>query len=294
MKKGFTYALAAMVALPIISWGASSISGEVDGGLGGVATNFFVVGATVTLISGAGDDAVTVATTTTNDNGQYAFNNVTTTGFIQISVSADGYTPNPSTTVGAINADTNLTVNFVLLSSGSQAVPGTSSIGGQVTGPGALAGVQVTLRRRATNTSAYVAVDSTLTDTYGSYLFSNIAAAGASADINAYSLVVNVGGYNSFTSGNIAVADNVTVVSNIGLTVTALSQSSFDNVRQIRFSNLNGQLAMDLTASSKARTVEVFDLNGMVQNRVLVPANASRVMLSAAFAPEKGFLFRVK
>ena len=293
MKKVLASLIIQMIALPIMGWGAT-INGQVTGGVGGVATTDFLSGATVTLISGAGSQATVVGSTTTDPTGQYSFSNVAV-GFFQVVVSADGYTPNPSSTVLAINSDTSTIVtNFSLLTSGSNNIPGTASIGGQVTGTTPIAGAQVILRRRGTATGAYVLVDSTITDSLGAFLFSNILSAGANFDVNAYTLVVNLGGYNTFTSGNLTVGDNITLISNIGLTLTSLSPKFYGKTQGLRFSNLGTQLAVDLTASKISRTLAIYSLNGGIRSRIPVAADASRVFVPSAFAPEKGFFFSVK
>lgn len=294
MKKGLVYLITSMMALPMAGWGAT-ISGEVDGGLGGVATSNFVPGATVTLISGAGSQATAVGVTTTDVSGLYSFTNVAV-GFFQVVVTADGYTPNPSSTVLAINSDTsNATANFALLTAGSQNVPGTSAIGGQVTNGSSVpvANAQVNLRRRGSTTGAWFMVDSTTTDSLGAYLFSNILAAGNSFDVNAYSLVVNVGTYNSFTSAALTVGNNLTLISNVALTPTALMQA-LGQTRSLHFSRSNGQLLLDLGSSNSLRSVDIYSLNGSLQKQVRVPAGAAKVSIPMSYAPEKGFVFQIK
>jgi hypothetical protein len=53
-------------------------------------------------------------------------------------------------------------------------------------------------------------------------------------------------------------------------------------------------LALDLGVSKVARTVEVFNLGGSLMHQTTVPVGASRALVPSIFAPENGFLFRVK
>ena len=83
----------------------------------------------------------------------------------------------------------------------------------------------LTGKHYATTTSAWVLVDSVMSDSNGIFLLDSILAAGTGTTANAYSLVVNMPGYAAFTSGNLTVAADQVVISNIALTVTALLPS---------------------------------------------------------------------
>lgn len=286
--------LSIAMILPIASWSASTISGQILWGVPGTTGTTPIAGAQVTLVNGAGSGATVVAVTTTDTNGSYTFT-FNETGLMQVMASASGYTPNPDVALVGVNGDTSVVTNITLNSSGSANIPGTSAIGGKVTSGGnAVGSAMVTLRRRATTTSGWVLVDSTMSDSNGVYLFSNIIAAGTGTTANAYSLVITAAGNANFTSGNLTVADGQVLVSNAALTAVALQNPVSGNKHILRFKNTGDRLILDLGLSMESRTVSIFSLNGTLQNRVSVPVGESQIAFSSRFSPSNGYLFQVK
>jgi len=296
----------ALVSFPMMGWSAV-INGTVLAGAPGTVASEPVVGATVVMSSYAGGSADSLGSATTNSSGVYTFP-AAPNGPVEISVNTPGYSSG-ALVVAINNSDSTLTENFSLTdSSQSGNISSDANIAGQVTITGTSTPVpntNVYLRRRATATSAYVLVDSALSDANGVYVFDNILPAGTvSGDIaNAYTVAVSsfydsANTYAAFTSGAITVADAQTAVSNIALTVsgpasikTAFSQNS---AQSIRFSTAGDQLLLDLGTSNATRTVSIFGMDGTLQRQVTVPGNESRTTVPAIYAPANGFLFRVK
>lgn len=290
MKKSLGY-LSIALLLPAMSL-AATVTGLVTGTIPGTTSAAAIVGAKIVLIGGT---STVLDSTTTDATGRYTFT-TTVTGFIQVMASATGYTPASINTASSVATTTSTaTVNFTGFTSASGAnAPGTSSIGGLITSGGnAVAGVKIVLRRRATTTSAYVLVDSTISDVNtGAYLFSNILAAGTGTTANAYTLVVSKTGYTTVTSATQTVANGATTILNVALTATALNSVAYAGMG-IRFSTTGDHLILDLGAASSApRTVFILSPNGTLRYSVPVAMGESHASVPAAFS--KGYLFQVK
>ncbi|MDB5047373.1 MAG: hypothetical protein JWO30_444 [Fibrobacteres bacterium] len=62
----------------------------------------------------------------------------------------------------------------------------------------------------------------------------------------------------------------------------------------IRFVSIGDKLALFMGGSASARTVAVYDVNGMLRHMVFVPAGQTRTVISNRYSPDNGFLFQVK
>lgn len=204
--------------------------------------------------------------------------------------------------------DTSATVSFgatttlnAVLTTATASLGGTISfetMAGGTTSP--LASAKLYLQRRATNFGAgsttFWTVDSTTTDVNGLYDFVNMIA-GTIANYRVEVLY-------TFNTGSVVDSTNNTTVAAgaaVTLNYTVLKPTSiFGQVaattgdNSIRFISAGGQLTLEFSPKTMARTVSIFDLSGALQHQVSIPANADRVMVPGAFAPGNGFLFQVK
>ena len=273
-----------------------------------------IAGAKVVFLVGTAK----VDSATTDTNGNYS--KVLGAATYNIRVSAAGMKSDR----GYPSKDTTATVNF-----GSNTVmntgltPALSTIGGTIhatnaTGGPIVSGAKVVLQHRMRSIPAAQAVwyslDSTTTDANGIFSFSNLisAPAPASATYGSYRVLVTATGYRNYpntTAENnadvyqVAYGATYIVNPNIAMTIGCLSlpvdcmeifSNSQERLQNIRFSLMSDQLILNLNSSSVVRTLEIFDLKGVLQRSVQIPANESRIILPASFAPEKGFLYGLK
>ena len=94
------------------------------------------------------------------------------------------------------------------------------------------------------------------------------------------------------TNGDIVVVQGVGSRSDFNFTSDIAVRLGLANSPGIHFLQTGNRLELNMDASSVARTVEVFDMQGVIHSRILVPASASRVTVPTAF--EKGFFFQIK
>ena len=266
-----------------------------------------IPGAKVMFLNGTAK----VDSITTDANGNYS--KVLNTASYNIRVSAVGMKSNR----GLPTKDTMATLVF-----GSNTVmntgltPALSTIGGTIHGTNAttgpiVSGAKVVLQRRMASTPAaqavYYTLDSTITDANGIFSFSNLIAAPApaSATNGSYHVLVNANGFRTYPNTpaentadvyQVAYGATYIVTPNIALFIQPISINSVhSNAGQpIHFSLMGDQLIMNLNSSSVVRTLEIFDLKGVLQRTIQIPANESRITLPASFAPEKGFLYGLK
>jgi hypothetical protein len=296
------FSTVALMALPIVGWGAT-ITGTVLSGAPATVASTPVVGATVILSSYGQGSQTPLYTATTDNSGNYSFPNAPV-GPLSVSATAPQFSPG-FIALAVNSSDTTLQENFSLTDSTLTGnIKSDANIFGTITAGGvALVNTKILLRRRATatgTTSNYVIVDSAYSDVNGVFVFDSILAVGTGLIANAYTLVVNsftdsANSYALFTSGNLTVADGVTLQSNIALTATGVRPVlATDKVQGIQFSVSGDKLLLDLGTSSASRTVSIYGTNGALQRQLSVAGGESRVTLPASYAPSNGFLFRVK
>jgi len=203
--------------------------------------------------------------------------------------------------------DTSATVSFgatttlnAVLTTATASLGGTISSQYQGGAVSPLSGAKLYLQRRATNFGAgsttFWTVDSATTDVNGLYDFVNMIA-GTIANYRVKILYTfNTGAINDSTvnttvAAGAAVTLNFTVQQPIPI-FSQVAAATGDN--SIRFISAGGQLALEFSPKTMARTVSIFNLSGALQHQVSIPANADRVMVPGAFAPGNGFLFQVK
>lgn len=279
-----------------------------------------VAGAKVVVLSVARYNTTRVDSLITDSIGNYNFtgSHALNAGTYTIKVSAPGYKSNTGAPTQdsagiAIAYGQNLAVNLTLtpaqhgasgyvyiLSSTGVPIPGRDTISLP------LAGVKVVLQRRTKTSATYVSLDSTTTDSYGFYWFSGMIAATGGTGGN-YQLVMSKTGYGSSNSNPYPrVVTNLTTPTGPDLTSIIdvpnqylsngipITPSISDRSHGLHFSTMGDHLVLDLTASTAARTIQVFDLNGKLQQRVHVKPGESRVFVPATYAPKKGFVFLMK
>jgi len=151
-----------------------------------------------------------------------------------------------------------------------------------------LSGATLVLRRGSATGSI---IDSVVTDSTGTYTFSNVAPGAPN-----YWITVSTSLAPDTTLANVAVGNGVTLTRNIVVTggPVSIHPIAVGNLNRIQFSRMGDRLILDLGVSSTARSVTVFNMNGALQHRASVPAGESRASVPATFAPANGFLFQVR
>ena len=264
-----------------------TLNAVVTGALSGTvvssaAGNPPVANALVVVTTGGGGGGGTVVDSMRTDAaGIYAFTvNVAT---YTVTVSATSYT---TVTRNVTVTATGTTSNFTLT-----AIVNNSILNGQITSGGlGVSGAKVVLQYRATTAGAWTNRDSTTTNVTGNFQFTGLAAATGTA---AYRVMVSLTGYTTATSAAITVATGATATVNVTLTSTTINIFTPGTAR-IRYSQAGDRLNLDLGASNAARSIRIFNLSGVLQQRIAVPAGESRAVVPAAFAPANGFLFQIK
>ncbi len=233
-----------------------------------------------------------VDSTITDANGNYTLTLLV--GSYNVSVSAAGYKSN----TGAGSKDTTAAVTFgttkilnVPLSYAHSTIGGIVRFG-SATGP-VVVGAKVVLQHRMSSTGSgnvWVAFDSATTDANGIYVFQNLIAA-TTAATGSYRVIVT-----AYATASQAVQVNVgaTITLNVIIIGDAIQSVRNDVKNSLRFSRLGDQLVLNLNPAKISRTLEVFNMNGVLQRGVSIPAGETRVNVPAALAPEKGYLYGVK
>jgi hypothetical protein len=280
----------AFVLLPISLW-AETLTGTLHRS---DSTTKVIAGAKVVVLL----NNVKVDSTTTNASGQYTLTLTAGTTYT-VQFSAVGFKDSlgyavRSNTITLTTGTNILNVNLTVATSGFY-----GTIQAQSTTGVGLPGVKAVLQRRTTTAAVYVTLDSTTTDANGSYSFSNLIAATGGPGGN-YQLLYSKAGYRppsglpqGIIPGLAVPVGTITPLPAFFLVIPIYPFVS-NGTKDIRFSTFGNQLALDLTASTAARIIQIFDLNGKLQQRVNVPPGESRLFVPAAYAPEKGFVFLMK
>ena len=244
----------------------------------GINTNT-ITGAKVYLRRGSATAAISDSAVT-NGSGVYTFSSVAPgTPNAWITASANGFITLTNNNVAVGNGAT-VTSNFSLQSPGM--IKGSlSNVVQEV--PLAMTNVLVVLRKDSLSTAI---IDSNRSNASGNYTFNNV--------IPGRYYVTVLSTIGTQNSDSIRVGSGATLTSNFTFTQTSAIYSAFSDSRSIHFTQMGGQLILDLGMSKFSRTVEAFNLKGTIQQQVSVPAGVSRVILPANYAPSNGYFFQVR
>jgi hypothetical protein len=182
------------VLLGAYAAGAATLTGTVRAASNGGGQGAVIADAKVVLMStGGGGGGTRLDSTTTNAQGQYSFDSVTT-GFRTVVASKTGY--NNGTAAAFIQqANGSYTANITMTATGG----GGGGNNGVVTG-----------RPAGGGQGAYL--DSARTNAQGQYRFDSVPA------VNNYTLRATAAGFNAGTNNNVDVNENDTTLANFSLT----------------------------------------------------------------------------
>ena len=225
------------------------------------------------------------------------------------------------TSVNVVFGTNIFNLNSSLLGLALSAIGGTLH-SGTANSAAIVSGAKVVLQHRNSTTNGnntWVNWDSVTSDVNGIFAFVRLIAAPspASATNGSYRVLVTANGYRNYpylaseTAADVyqvAFGATLIVTPNIALivcpttgtippgcpTITSILSDSPNKIQNMRFSLLGDNLVLNLPSSSIIRTLEIFDLKGVRQRNIQIPAGESRVTLPASFAPEKGFLYGLK
>ena len=278
---GFTPVQIGNIVVPVadtahINFALDVAPGSITGTVTGAGNP--ITGATVVLRLGSATAAIS-GTTTTGVGGTYSFNSVTP-GNYWITASAGGYLAATNAAVFVPNGQ-GATSDFALAVAPGT-ITGTLNYVITVDLIQAIKNATVELRR---GDSTSTAIATTTSNSSGVYTFSNVTAGAPNYWVKAITTV------GTATNGNIVVTQGGGATSNFNFYPESINPGLY-NLAGIRFFQSGNRLMIEMNVSKVARTVEVYDLSGIIHNRIDVPAGVSQVVVPANFV--KGYFFQVK
>lgn len=205
-----------MILFATFAAGAASLTGTVRAAATGGGQGAAIADAMVVLSSlGGGGGGQALDTATTNAQGQYSFDSVST-GFRTVVASKTGFN-NGTAFANIAQANGEYTANITMTASGGGGGGNVGIVSGTVRaaaagGQGAPIDGAMLVLSRAAGGGATAYLDSARTNAQGQYRFDSVPA------VNNYTLVVRATGYNNATNNNVDVNENDTTVANFNLT----------------------------------------------------------------------------